>query len=160
MLQAKQQGQDPQTAAALAQKDAQLQQMQAQLEKVGKPTAVEEVRQQGESERTHLQLLADREKMHADNETKIVIAELTALSKELQDTRALFMQERARLGVQADTAAGQQHEVGMAAMQQAGTADQAAQQREAAEEAAEAGRQHEMTMAEQQQAAQQPTGGA
>lgn len=145
MLAAKAQGQDPQAAAQMAQAQQTIQQLQAELQKAMKPTAVEELKQQGESERTHLKLLADREKMHADNETKIAVAELGAKV----DRLALFLEERARLGVQQEAAAGRAHDVGMAAMQAGTSAAQSAEERDAAAEAADAQRAHEAEMAAQ-----------
>ena len=154
MLQAKSQGQDPQAAAAaLAQKDQTIQQLQAELEKVGKPTAVEGIRQEAETVRAAHELAFEREKLHADNETKIAVAELGAKV----DRLALFLEERARLGVQG-------HEVGMTAMDQAHQREMAeaghARQMEAGAvdaatqaEQAEAERRHQAEMQAQQQAA-------
>jgi len=157
MLAAKASGQNvpPEVQAQLAQAQQQIQQLQAELQKAAKPTAVEEIRQQGQSERTHLELLADREKLHIESETKIAVAELGAKV----DRLALFLEERARIGVQ-------DHAVGMAAMDQAHAREmaergqahesaEAASGREATAEQAEAARAHDAEMAAQA-AQQQP----
>jgi phage-related minor tail protein len=150
MLQQKQQGTNipPQVQAELAQSQQQIEQLQAELQKAQKPTAVEEIRQQGENQRTMLELRADSETNRANNETKLAVAELGAKV----DRLTLFLEERARLGVQ-------DHEVGMTAMAQAHAADQAAAGRSADTEAAEAARAHEAEMAERA-AAMQPQGEA
>lgn len=148
MLAAKSQGQDPQAVAALAQKDAQIQAMQAELEKAGKPTAVEEIRQAATTEREAADLAFQREKMQADNETKIAVAELGAKIERL----ALFLEERARVGVQAEAARGREHDLGMAAVDQAGS--MAAAEAERAHEAAEAEAGREAARVSQTQAEQ------
>ncbi len=107
MIQAKAQGQDPQAAAESAQKDQQIQALQAQLQEAEKGTAVEQLKQQGLNERTAAELEHEAAKTQADNETKLAVAELGAKV----DRLALFLEERARLGVQG-------HEVGMAAVDQ------------------------------------------
>jgi portal protein len=146
MLQAKQQGQDPQAAAQLAQAQQTIQQLQQQLEKVGKPTAVEEIRQEAQTVREAHALAFDREKLHADNETKIAVAELGAKV----DRLALFLEERARLGVQAEADRGRAHEVAMAGVAHQQGLEASDQQAATAAEQAEANRQHEAEMAKQQ----------
>lgn len=86
----------------------------------------------------------------ADNETKLAVAELTARIAHME----LFLEERARLGVQQENEQGRQHEAAMAAMSQGGAAQsQAAHQQHAAEQA-EAQRAADAERAQQEQAAQ------
>jgi hypothetical protein len=146
MLQQKQQGTNipPQVQAQLAQSQQQIEQLQAELQKAQKPTAVEEIRQQGDTARKAADLDFQREKLATESETKLAVAELGAKV----DRLTLFLEERARLGVQ-------DHEVGMTAMAQAHAADQAAAGRSADTEAAEAARAHEAEMAERAAAAAQ-----
>jgi hypothetical protein len=146
MIQARQQGQDPQAAAALAQKDRQIQQLQQQLEKVGKPTAVEEIRQEAQTVRDAHALAFDREKLQADNETKIAVAELGAKV----DRLALFLEERARLGVQQEADRARAHDVAMAGVAHQQGLESSEQQAATAAEQAEANRAHEAEMAKQQ----------
>jgi hypothetical protein len=68
----------------------------------------ESMRQQGENERAAL-----------ERETKLAIAELQALGKEMADTRALFAEERARVGAQQHEATESARERDMARQQMA-----------------------------------------
>lgn len=152
MLAAKAQGASlpPEVQAQLTSAQAQIQQLQAELQKAQAPGMVETIKQQGESDRHVRDLLFDRLKLHTDSETKLAVAELGAKV----DRLALFLEERARLGLQASEVAKQTHEVGMAAMQAGTAADAASAQRQAEQEAASAQRTHEQTMASQQHAAE------
>ncbi len=82
--------------------------------------------------------LAQLEAKRADNETKLAVAELGAKVERL----ALFLEERARLGVQ-------DHETRMAGDRMAHESAEAREAREAAERTAADGRAHEAAMAEQ-----------
>lgn len=75
-------------------------QLKQQLEGAVKALQTKQVETQGKKDIAIVQELSSLEKARMDNETKITVAELAALAKELQDTRALFMEERARIGTQ------------------------------------------------------------
>ncbi len=102
---------------------AQIQQLQQQLQEATQPLAIERERRQTALEVEDKKIAFQREKLDVESETKLAVAELGAKV----DRLALFLEERARLGVQA-------HEVGMTAMGHAASADaQTAEQRHAAE---------------------------
>jgi hypothetical protein len=155
MMAAKEQGQPipPELQAKLAAADQQIQQLTSELQKASEPGAVERVKQEGQQAIKAAELDFQREKMQADNETKIAVAELGAKV----DRLALFLEERARVGVEMAAETARAHDVGMKAMDQAHAADQQQQSAAATAEQAEAGRVHEADMAEAA-AARQPQG--
>ncbi len=144
MLAAKAQGQQPPSPRELQLRSenaklkqvAQQQGMELQTDAASNRTKmqIEGMRQQGENERAAL-----------ERETKLAMTEIQALAKEIQDTRALFAEERARVGSQQHEAAmahanagvsaqeadaQRQHEVGMAHAQAGTDAEQADQDRQ------------------------------
>ena len=62
---------------------------------------------------------SEDERNRQNNETKLAVAEISALAKQLQQTISIFAEERARLGVQQEAETSRAHEVGMAGMQHA-----------------------------------------
>ena len=167
MIAAKAGGQEipPAVQAQLAGAQQQVQALTAQLQEATKPGAVETIKQHGAQAIKDMELTFQAQKTQADNETKLAVAELGAKV----DRLALFLKERARLGVVDQALHAQAHEVGMTALDQQHareTADTAhaqgmessAVQAQTAAEAADAERAHQ---AEMQAAAQpQPKGGA
>jgi hypothetical protein len=145
MLQAKQQGMDPQAAAAVAQKDQTIQQLQQQLQEASAPLAAEKLKQQTTLHVKDMDLTFQAQKAAADNETKLAVAELGAKV----DRLALFLEERARLGVQ-------RHEVGMSAMGHAQSLEQGQQAQDRALEAGAQTADLAMTQAEHAQAIAPP----
>ena len=144
MLQAKVQGvpeMPPQVQAQLAQ----IPQMQQALQQMKQALDTDQAKQQAAVQMKTLDLAFQREKLQADNETKIAVAELGAKV----DRLALFLEERGRLGTQAHEAGleqmghahamvqGQQE---LAAVSQQQIADQAQQM---------ADQQHQQAMAAQ-----------
>jgi hypothetical protein len=102
----------------------QLQEQGAQMQKLQQIAAqqqqqieTDQIKTQGQIQIKHLDLQFQREKLAVESETKISVAELGAKVDRLQ----LFVEERARLGVQAADLVSQRqdaaHEVGMAAQQ-------------------------------------------
>lgn len=163
LIAAKEQGQNPETQAQLAGAQQQIETLTAQLQEATAPGAVEQIKAQGALDLKKADLDFQREKLAVESETKLAVAELSALAKELQQTAALFAAERARLGVQG-------HEVGMTALAQGHEADmaerghtQALEQGDAqaatAGAQAEAERAHQAEMARQAQAAAGSNGG-
>jgi len=144
---------------------AQLQQLQEENAQLKQAVDGDTIKAQATLDKAHIEAdvklqiaTMQAESKAADNETKLAVAELGAKV----DRLALFLEERARVGVQG-------HEVGMAAMQQQHALEMGeqghAQSLEAGEvqagtaaEQAEADRQHQAEMAERA-AAQQPKGG-
>lgn len=151
MLQAKTQGQDPQTAAQLAQAQQQIQQLQQQLSEAAAPGAVEKIKQAGAAHLKELDLDFQAQKARADNETKIAVAELGAKV----DRLALFLEERARVGMQL-------HDVGMAGLDHAQQLERAEQAHGQALAQGAASTGNAMTQAEHAQAIAppEPTGAA
>ncbi len=107
----------PPTPQQVQDLQTQLQQTQAQLQEAMKPTAVEEVRQKGAADIKRMELDFQDKKLAIESEVKIAVAELGAKV----DRLTLFLEERARVGVQAHDATQAEHdrahEVGMAALQ-------------------------------------------
>jgi hypothetical protein len=97
-----------------------------------------------------MELQSEAVNAQADRETKIAVAELGAKV----DRIALFLEERARVGLQDQAAHDRAHEVGMAAMQHAQTTQQAQAAQDAAAQSQDASQQHDAAMAAQAQAAQ------
>ena len=110
----------PGDPAAVAQQASQLaqqvQQLQQALAECQKQLETDQAKQQAAIQMKGMDLAFQREKMQADNETKIAVAELGAKV----DRLALFLEERGRLGLQAhqaDMAAHDRaHDLGMAAV--------------------------------------------
>lgn len=149
----------PEQAAQMAQ---QLQQENAELKQAleGDTVKAQAVLQKAQIDAETKQAIeaarldAQAQKTAADNETKLAVAELGAKV----DRLALFLEERARLGVQAHEAgmAGmeQQHARDMAETQHAQSLESGAVSAEQQAEQAEAERAHQADMAKQQQGAQ------
>jgi hypothetical protein len=148
----------PEQAAALVQ---QLQEENAQLKQalegdtVKAQATLQSAQMKAEADAAKAQLDADvklqieamrSEQKAADNETKLAVAELGATVERL----ALFLEERARVGVQA-------HDIGMAALGHAQALEAGDVQAGTAADQAEAQRAHEAEMAERA-VAQQPKG--
>jgi hypothetical protein len=170
MLASKAQGQDipPEVQAQLAGAQQQIEQLTQQLQEATAPGAVAQVKAQADLDKAKLDAdtkqkiaAAQIEEKHvsnaADNETKLAVAELGALAKQLQDTLAMFAEERARLGVQGHeagmTAVQQAHEREMAEQGHQQALEQSEQGAQVSAEQAEAQRAHEAEMAEQAQQA-------
>lgn len=161
-------GQPPtpeQLARQVAESQATIQQLQLQLQEAMKPTAVEEIRQQGATQIKAMELDFQREKLAVESETKIAVAELSAKMDRIE----LFLEERARLGVEQENARARAHEVGMSSMQQQADAEEAERGRQAESEEAQrarqaaaseaaAGRLHEADMAAEAAKQQQQAG--
>jgi hypothetical protein len=150
MLASKEQGLNvpPELQAKLAAADQQIQQLTQQLQEATAPGAIERVKQEGQQQIKAADLQFQREKLEADNETKIAVAELGAKV----DRLALFLEERARLGVEAAEHADRAHDVGLKAMDQAHAADQQQQTTAATAAQQDAARAHEADMAAQARA--------
>ncbi len=135
---------DPKTQAQLAELTQQNQALQQLADK--NRTDLEKVKLQevAESERRRAELDSEDERNRQNNETKLAVAEISALAKQLQQTISIFAEERARLGVQQEAETSRAHEVGMAGMQH--------------QQGLEAGQQgHQQSLeAQEQQAALQP----
>lgn len=133
----------PEQAAAMAQ---QLQQENAQLKQalegdtVKAQATIEKANIDADVKLQIAQMQA--ESKAADNETKLAVAELGAKMERM----ALFLEERARLGVQG-------HEVGMAAMAQGHESEQAEAARQAASDAQGSEHAHAADMQSEQQRA-------
>lgn len=149
MIAAKAQGQDPEMQAQLAGAQQQIEQLTAQLQEASAPGAVEQIKQQGAKEIKAADLDFQREKLAVESETKLAVAELSALAKELQQTMSLFAQERARLGVEDEANRGRAHEVAMSGVAHQQGLESADSQAATAAEQAEAQRAHEAEMAAQ-----------
>lgn len=107
-------GPNPQLQAA----QQQIQQLQQALQsKVAEKQAEAQAKGQIDLTKTQLQESADTQRNRENNETKLAVAELGAK----MDRLALFLEERARLGVQGADAHAQAtdnaHDVGMAALE-------------------------------------------
>jgi len=147
----------------------QTEQMKQQLEMVTKAAdamkqqiETDQVKTAGQIQIKQMDLDFQREKLQRESETKITVAELGAKVDRLQ----LFLEERARLGVQAADAASQQHDaahdIGMAAQEHAHALaqnqqvhDQALVQtdQQGAQQADLAAQGHDQALAQGQQAA-------
>lgn len=114
MLDAKKQGQDipPVVMQQLAQKDQQLKELSQIAHGMQQKIDTDETKYRYQERIELAKLKFQAEKTEADNETKIAVAELSAKV----DRLALFMEERARLGIHA-------HEGAMAASDAAHEAD-------------------------------------
>lgn len=116
-----------------------------------------QIQEQHETGRALQKQQAEDQRAQADNETKLAVAELSAKVDKL----ALFLEERARLGLQgqqdAQSELDRQHERDLAAQQHQQEMAQAQQSNEAAAQAQDAAHQQAM---EQQAAAQPPQGAA
>lgn len=146
----------PLTPEQLQRAQAELQGLQQENQQLKQAMETDEAKQRGAVEKAHLEVesrekialaeiasretiaLAQLEAKKADNETKLAVAELGAKVERL----ALFLEERARLGVQ-------DHETGLAERRMAHESDEAREAREAAERTAAEGRAHEAEMAAQ-----------
>lgn len=82
--------------------------LQQQLQAAMKAIETKQIEAQSKEKIVERQETAESERAAKDRETKIAVAEIAALAKELADTRAFVMQEIARLG-------SQQHEQQMSA---------------------------------------------
>lgn len=148
MLAAKAHGQAPPSPRE-QQLQTQLQQTQAQLKQASMIIQAKQIETQAKGQidlrMTAMEESAETQRSREKNETTITVAQINALAKELQDTRALFMEERARLGSQqhevamahadagtaaADADAARRHEVGMAHADAGTAAAQAEQDRQ------------------------------
>lgn len=142
MLQQQEQGGEipPQVQAQMAQLQGQVAEMRQALQQAGMEKQAKVVEQQGKIEQTHISEQAATEREHLkqataleksqmDNETKLAVAELGAKV----DRLTLFLEERARVGVQAHqigtAAAGAGHDERMSEMGH----DQATQQADQAQ---------------------------
>lgn len=141
---------DPQAmdASRLAAENAALKQ---QLQAAGMAIQNKTIEQQGKKEITLIQEYADTMRNRENNETKLAVAELG----DKVDRLTLFLEERARLGVQDHEArmagAGRTHEAGMALMDHAAAGQQA--DRQGSQDAAMADREHANTLEQQAQSA-------
>lgn len=126
-----QQGPTPEQAAQM---QAQIQELTAKLQEAAQTIEADKVKAQATLDKAHIDAdsrekiaAAQLEAKRAENETKLAVAELGAKIERL----ALFLEERARLGVQAqqagEAALGRQHEVGMAGLSAEQQAQAAAQ---------------------------------
>lgn len=151
-LSAKASGQNvpPELQAQMTQLQQQNQQLQQQVQELSKPGAVEQIKQQGQAAIKNMELQSEAVNAQADRETKIAVAELGAKV----DRIALFLEERARIGLQDQAAHDRAHEVGMAAMQHAQMTQQAQAAQDAEAQSQDASQQHDAAMAAQAQAAQ------
>jgi len=109
-------GLPPAAQAQIAQMHATIQQLQELANKNLADLKKTQLQETAETHRTQIQTAADLQQHRADNETKLAVAELGAK----MDRLALFLEERARLGVQANDNAQAEHdrahELGMAAV--------------------------------------------
>lgn len=158
---AKQQGVEvpPQVQAELAQSKEHLAQVTQVAQQLQQQIDTDAAKEQAETERKNRELAASIQKAEIDAASKLEIAKINAATQlEIEELklRGTAMQReydawQAQMGARqvAESEAGKQaHEVGMAAMSQAGTAQQAEAGRAATAEQAEAARQHEAEMAE------------
>lgn len=144
----------PLTPEQLQRAQAEVQGLQQENQQLKQAIETDEAKQRGAVEKAHLEVesrekialaeiasretiaLAQLEAKRADNETKLAVAELGAKVERL----ALFLEERARLGVQ-------DHETALAQSAQEHESAEALAAREAASSEAETGRAHEAAMA-------------
>ncbi len=144
---------DGQQQPNVQQLQAENQQLKSMLSQAAQEKAGKVIEQQGKAQITMIQESAETQRAQAANETKIAVAELVAKVDRLQ----LFLEERARLGVQ-------QHEASMASQQNAHDAAMAQGDHQAA--LVQGDQEHQQTLAQgqqdaaiqAQQAAQQPSG--
>jgi hypothetical protein len=113
--------------------------LKQQLQAAGMAIQTKQVEQQGKLEVVKIQEAADTQRNRENNETKLAVAELGAKV----DRLTLFLEERARLGIQ-------QHEAGMALMDHAATTQQQGQV--GAQDAALAAQQHDQALQQGDQA--------
>ncbi len=118
----------PQQMVALQQ---QVQQLQQQLQEATKPTAIEQVKQQGEAERAATDAKVQIILQHMENAAKIEVARISA-SKQSADPAAEAAEERLATGLEqaheaSQAAMDRAHEVGMATLKHAHASAQAAQ---------------------------------
>jgi hypothetical protein len=169
----KQQGAEipPQVQAELQQAKEQVAQLTQVAQAQQQQIETEAAKEQAETERKNRELAASLEKARIDAESRLEIEKLKAATQleieELKLRGAAMQREydawQAQMGARqiAESQAGKQaHEVGMAAMNQAGTAQQAEAGRAATAEQAEAARQHDAEMAERQAAMREEEGNA
>jgi hypothetical protein len=140
--------QDP--ASLAAENQALKAQLSQAAQMIQSKIAEKQVEQQGKMAITQVQETAETIRDQAANETKIAVAELGAKV----DRLALFLEERARLGVQGHEAGmqatDQAHEVAMAAMDHGSATDQAAQAHAQTMQQAEQSNAHTQDQAQQQ----------
>lgn len=107
------QDQDPGSPASAqakaSQLEQQIQQMQQALQEATQAVATDQAKQASALEIKRMDLEFQREKLKAESETKITVAELGAKIERI----ALFLEERARLGVEAEQAQARSHEVAL-----------------------------------------------
>jgi len=152
----------PEQAAAMV---AQLQEENAQLKQAaeGNTIKAQTTLQKAEQDNTakvaveQARIESSERIARENNETKLAVAELGALAKQLQDTLAMFAAERSRIGVQGHevgmTAMGQEHERAMAEAGHARAMEQGDVQAAQSAEAAEAERAHQAEMQSEAQRA-------
>ncbi len=114
----------PQVQQQLQQQQEQLQHAEALLQKAQQEIGGEERKYASAEKIAQMKIASDERQSAATNETKIAVAELGAKV----DRLGLFLEERARLGVEEQAHADRAHDVGMAALDHHATLDQAAQQ--------------------------------
>lgn len=125
MLQAKQSGMNlpPEVLGQLAAAQAQIQQLQQQVAEASKPGIAETIKQQGTLQAKREDLAFQREKLEVESEVKLAVAELSAKI----DRMGLFLEERARVGVEEEAARQRGHEADMVQLQHQQTLEQGAQ---------------------------------
>ncbi len=149
----------PPTPQQLQQAQAQMQGLQQENQQLQQAAATEQAKQQATIDKAHIDA-ASRERIaqmnldakRMDNETKIAVAELGAKV----DRLALFLEERARLGMQEQAVHDRAHDVGIAAMDHAHGLEAGAQVHNQALEASAQGSDQVMQQAEHAQEIQPP----
>ncbi len=157
----------PEAQQKIAMLEQQLQQVMPLADKNMADLEKVKIQESEETKRTHIKQMGDDARTRADNETKLAVAELGAK----MDRLALFLEERARLGVQmqegTESELTRQHEREMAAQEHQQALEQGQQQTAGALVEGEQGQQHALEQGEQghaqaldqaaQQAALQPS---
>ncbi len=156
----------PEAESKIAMLEQQLQALQPLADKNQADLAKTQIQEQEETKRTQIKVGVDAQQGAADREVKLAVAEIAALSKQIQSSLQVFADERARLGVQiqdtAEAQAQRQHEMAIAAqehqqaMQQADQGQQHALeqgQQQGDQAQAQAAQGHQQTLEQQQQAA-------
>jgi hypothetical protein len=130
------QDQDPGSPASLQMKASQLgqqvQQMGQALQEAQRKIETDEAKQGASIKIKEMDLEFQREKLAVESETKITVAELSAKI----DRMALFLEERARLGVQTESERARGHEAGLS---EAGRRHEAAMSTQSHEQGLESG---------------------
>ncbi len=147
LLASKAQGADvpPQVQQQLTQQQQQLQEATGLLHKAQAEIQGEERKYASAEKIAQMKIDAEHLQAAAANETKIAVAELGAKV----DRLALFLEERARLGVQEQAHADRAHDVGMAALEHQQALEQAQQAAGHDAAAAEQGQQHALEQGQQ-----------